>query len=185
MSNMEPSGSAIPGVESSGKLDGDSRDFRYADGTLAGDITVHSTNETDGSIRAQLELRFENLTCAIIAPEIGVSTPGHSTGRTWVLVEVEPRQSYTDTLRFSIDIPGKPGPTSEDLRLAETATSTIDRASKAIAALRQGRGNPSDRDNLVHFVDALGTAWQLANDGSQPSVEPLAAQPLQPPSVDT
>jgi hypothetical protein len=185
MSDMEPSGSNVPGVESTGQSHGDAYDLRYADGALAGDITVHASNQADGSIRAQLELRFEDFECAITAPEVGVSTPGHSSGRTWVLVEVEPRQSYTNTLRLSIDIPMLIGRTSQDIGDAQAAIAQIDGSRQTIAAMQARCAGTEQGDYLLRVLDALRHARELADDGSKSSVVALAAQSLHAQSPDT
>lgn len=185
MSNMEPSSSDVSGMESQGGTNSDSRDFRYSDGTLAGDITVHSANQADGSVRAQLELRFEDFKCALTAPEVGLLPPGHSTGRTWVLVEVEPRQSYTDTLRFSIDIPGKAGRTGEDVGDAQTALAQLDGAYTTLAAMQTRCGDTKQGNYLLSVLDALRSTRQLADDGSESSLVTLASQPLHAPSADS
>lgn len=182
---MGTSSSDVSGVESSGTTVSDAYDIRYSDGAMAGDLTIHTTDQADGSIRAQLELRFEDFTCAIVAPELGISTPGHSPGRTWVLVEVEPRESYTDTLRLSIDIPGKPSPTSDDIGDAQNAIAQIDQSISALAAMQARRGNTKQGDYLLSVLDAVRHARQLADDGSESSVVALASLPLHAQSSDT
>ena len=185
MSNVEPSSSQLSGMESPRSSNGDAYDLRYSDGTLAGDITVHTSNETDGSIRAQLELRFADFECAITAPEVGVSTPGNSPGRTWVLVEVEPRQSYTNTLRFSIDIPMLVGRTSKDIGDAQTALAQLDQSRQTIAEMQERCAGTEQGDYLLRLLDALRHARELADDGSKSSVVALASQPLHAQSPDS
>jgi hypothetical protein len=150
----------------------------YPDGTLAGSIGIYPSEQADGSVRAQLELRFEDLASAFVSSEVGMDTSRHATGRTWVLVEMEPRQSFTDPLRFSIHIPGNPGPTGEDVRNAKDALAAIVAAREAIQKVREGCRDPEYRDYFVRLVDAIGATWKLADDGSEPSLVTLAALAL-------
>jgi hypothetical protein len=182
---MESSMRDVPRMDKTSDRQTINHPIRNSDGSMVGRIRLHEGWPQDGSVRAQLELRFEDFVCALTAPEVGLDASGYSPGRTWVLVEVEPRQGYTDTLRFSIHIPGKPGHTREDILNAQAAIAAIDRAREAIRTVREGCTNPKYRDYFLHLMDEIGDIGQLANDGSEPSLVTLASQPLHPQSPDS
>src|SRR5271154_4038535 len=99
-------------------------------GLVVGHIRLHPEGTADGGVCAQLELRFANQSSALIAPEVGVDTSGHASGRTWVLVEMDARKSFNESMRFRIHIPGKPGHTGQDVGDTETSATVVRSARK-------------------------------------------------------
>jgi len=175
---MESGSSYVSGMESAGEVLKDHLPIPRSDGSLAGDIIVHSRIQEDGSVCTQLELRFEDQSSALTAPEVGMDAYRHSPGRTWVLVEMAPRQGFTEPMRFSIYIPRKSPDTRRSIGDTQTAAAAVIAAREAIPAVRARCGYPNGCYYPLCHVDADGRIGQLANDGCFASVVTLEAQSL-------
>jgi hypothetical protein len=152
--------------------------IRYPDGTLGGSVDIHESRAEDGSICAQLELRFEDKSSLVTIAEVGLEPQRHAPGRSWVLVEMEQRESFAEPLRFRIHIPGKPPAASVDPWDDEMSAAAVKSAREAISAVRKGCGNSSDCHYPVCDVAPYGSMRKLANDGCISKLVPLEAQPL-------
>jgi hypothetical protein len=152
--------------------------LRHSDGSVGGRVSLYAQREENGSIRAQLELRFEDQSSLVTIAELGLADEGHETGRSWVLVEMEPRQSLSEPLRFSIHIPGKPANTGDDTRDTEAAIAIIRAARETIPTVRKGCVNTHGCDYPVCDVATDGGVWKLANDRCLAKLVSLAALPL-------
>jgi hypothetical protein len=159
--------------------------IRYPDGSVAGYIVVHEDRQEDGSICAQLELRFEDQSSLVTIAEVGLADERHEAGRSWVLVEMEPRESYTEPLRFRINIPGKPRPTGQDTGNIEAAIATVDAARKATRTVREGCRNSYGCAYPVCRLVEDGCLRKLADDGRLSKLESLEAQSLHSPDSGT
>lgn len=148
---------------------------RNSAGSVGSRILLHTTWQEDGSVRAQLELRFENQSMFVSAPEIGLADDGHQTGRSWVLVEMEPRQSFTEPMRFSINIPASAGEAGSDAGDTETAVAAVRSAREAIRAVRARCGYTERCDYPVCGLATYRRMWKLADDGCITSMVPLEA----------
>ena len=137
---MESGRMYVHSLDENGEYQSTDIAIRYSDGTVGGNIRVHASWSEDGSICAQLELRFENQSMLVNAPEVRMDDAGYETGRSWVLVEMEPRQSFTEPLRFRVNIPGLPRSPSVNIGDVKTATTEIESARKAVSAVRSRCG---------------------------------------------
>src|SRR6266568_7276840 len=144
---MGASGSNFYRVDETGEPHSEYFEIRNANDVVVGRIGFHAQGQADGSIRAQLELRFADKPGAYLAPGPGIPAQGYALGRSGVLVEMEPRQSQFDPMRFSIDIPGETGDTGADVRSSETPLATINRAREALSTLRAGCQYPHCGDS--------------------------------------
>src|ERR1700722_6446313 len=152
--------------------------IRNADGTMGGSLRLYEGWKADGSVCAQFELRFEDQSSLVTIAELGLADEGHEAGRSWVLVKMEPRKSFSEPLRFSIDIPGKPASTGNDTGHSETTVADIIIARQAIQTVRAGCGNPNGCDYPLCDLAQDRSVRQLADDGCEPVVESLASQSL-------
>ena len=177
---MGTGGDRISYVESEGQLRDVTVTLQYSNGDVAGYLGLHETKQEDGSLRAQLELRFENQSSALTAPEVGMDTSRYSPGRTWVLVEMAPRQSFTEPMRFSIHIPRKAPDPRRNIGDIETATAELERSREAMAAVRARCGYPGNCHYPICDMAPFRSVGQLADDGCVTSVVTLAAQSLHP-----
>src|SRR5229473_201485 len=109
-------------------------EIRDTRGVVVGRIGIYAEGAQDGSVRAQLELRFADKPSAFYTSSAGVDTPGYAVGWPGVMVEVEPRQSVSGPLRFSINIPGETGVAGTDVRPGEASFAKLARAREAIQA---------------------------------------------------
>jgi hypothetical protein len=182
---MGTSGSNILDVYESGEAGIIRSAIRLSDGTLGGSLVFHADRQEDGAVRAQLELRFEDLPSLVTIAEVGLGDERYEAGRSWVLVEMEPRQSLSEPLRFSIHIPGKPGSAGENTRNVEAATPIVNAAREAISAVRKGCGDPHGCYYPLCDMDAYGFVGELADDGCIAVVVPLEAQSLHSPDSGT
>lgn len=155
-----------------------SASFRNSGSTVGGSVSIHSEWSPDGSVCAQLELRFEDLASLVTIAEVGLADEGYEAGRSWVLVKMEPRQSLSEPLRFSIHIPGKPANTGDDTRDTEAAIAIIRAARETIPTVRKGCVNTHGCDYPVCDVATDGGVWKLANDRCLAKLVSLAALPL-------
>lgn len=182
---MGTSGGDISYMEQEGDVHDVNVTLRDSRDAMVGSLRFHQDWAEDGSICAQLELRFEDLPSLVTIAEVGLEPQRHASRRTWVLVEVEQRQSFTEPLRFRINIPGKPGTTGPATGDAEAAAATIGPAREAISAVRKGCGNSSDCHYPVCDVAPFGSMRKLANDRCLSKLVPLEAQPLHAPDSGT
>jgi hypothetical protein len=157
--------------------DFDSADIavRNSDGSMGSRILLHATWQEDGSLRAQLELRFENQSMLVSAPEIGLADDGHQAGRSWVLVEMEQRQGFTEPMRFSINIPAPAGKAGADAGDTETAAAAVKSAREAIQAVRARCGDTKRCHYPLCDVATNGGMRKLADDRCITSMVPLEA----------
>jgi hypothetical protein len=182
---MGTSSSSILGIFESGKAGDIRAAIRYPDGTVGGSLEFHADWTEDGSVCAQLELRFEDQSSLVTIAEVGLADEGHEARRSWVLVEMEPRQSFAEPLRFRFHIPGKPRPTRKDVGNGEdeTARSLSEREivpeMRARCKYTYGCGYP------VCVMASVRAVRQLADDGCISELVSLAAQSLHTPGAGT
>src|SRR5271163_4931253 len=131
---MGTGGSFFFDLGQSGDYDAANAAILNSDGTVVGHIGIHTTDEKDGSVFTQLELRFENQSMLVIAPEVGMEPEGHSLGRSRVLVEMEQRQGFTEPLRFCIHIPSPARNAGKRARATEDEVAAVRAARDAIQA---------------------------------------------------
>src|SRR5216684_5765187 len=154
---MGASGSNVHGMDETGPDYHQYHEIRDTSGAVVGGIDLYETRAADGAVRAQLELRFEDKSSAIMSAGHWLEPQRYADRWTGIVVEVEPRQSLTDPVRFGIYIPGQAGATGNNVRDAETTATAIGRTREAIQALREGCGDPNCRDNFLRTVAALRT----------------------------
>src|SRR6266704_2303185 len=80
-----------------------------SEGIVVGCITVHPTRQANGAVRTQLELRFEDKPSTFISAAAQLAAGRYKARWAGILVEMEPRQSYSEPMRFSISIPVQTG----------------------------------------------------------------------------
>jgi hypothetical protein len=152
--------------------------LRYPDGAVAGCIGFYEDRPSDGSIRAQLELRFEDNPSALVAPEVGLWATRHEARWQGIMVEMESRQSVTDPMRFSIDIPGQTRSASPDVWHKETPIAIVGRAREIVSALREGCSYPHRGDDCLRRLATYRRLRELADDGGLAELVTLASQSL-------
>jgi hypothetical protein len=152
--------------------------LRYPDGAVAGCIGFYEARQTDGSIRAQLELRFENNPSAFRAPELRLDAERYAPRWSGVMVEMEPRQSESDSLRFRIDIPSQTRSASPDVRPEETTLAEFITAGTIVSEVRKGCGYPNCRPDCLCEMAKDRAMRELADDRSFTELVTLASQSL-------
>lgn len=172
---MESGRMYVHSLDENGEYQSTDIAIRYSNGTVGGNIRVHASWSEDGSICAQLELRFEDKSCLVNAPEVRMDDAGYETGRSWVLVEMEPRQSFTEPLRFSINIPASAGKAGSDAGDTETAAATVKSAREAIQAVRTRCGDTLRCYYPLCDVATYRGMRKLADDRCITSMVPLEA----------
>jgi len=140
-------------------------EIRNGNGTVVCDFSVHATEAQNGTVRAQFELRFADNKRIVIPADPGVEAYRYATRWAGVLVALESQFVQSDTLRFSVDIPGKASGTSDNARDEETPATLVQRAGSAILAVRARCRNTVYCHYPVCGMVAHGTMRQLANDG--------------------
>lgn len=182
---MESGRMYVHSLDENGEYQSTDIAIRYSGGTVGGNIRVHASWSEDGSICAQLELRFENQSMLVNAPEVRMDDAGYETGRSWVLVEMEPRQSFTEPLRFRVNIPGLPRSPSVNIGDVKTATTEIESARKAVSAVRSRCGHSHGCRYPVCELAAHWEVRELADDRCVASMVALEAQSLHAPNPGT
>lgn len=182
---MESGRMYVHSLDENGEYQSTDIAIRYSGGTVGGNIRVHASWSEDGSICAQLELRFENQSMLVNAPEVRMDDAGYETGRSWVLVEMEPRQSFTEPLRFRVNIPGLPRSPSVNIGDVKTATAAVLTARAAIQEVRRGCKYTNGCDYPVCDLAPYRSGGELANDGCSAIMVPLEAQSLHAPNPGT
>lgn len=170
---MVPSGSHFHNVGQEGYYTEGNIEIFHSDGTVGGRLHLHSDWQEDGAIRAQLELRFEDKSSLVTIAEAGLADEGYAPGRSWVLVEMVPRKSFTEPLRFSIDIPGPTPSASGNAGDAEAASAAVRQARDAISAVRKRCGNSDNCNYPVCQFIAYGLGGKLADDRCVAELESL------------
>jgi hypothetical protein len=148
------------------------------DGAVVGSIGLHSDWTPDGNVRAQLELRFEDKSSLVTLAEIGLEADGHEARRSWVLVEMEPRKSFTESLRFSINIPGAASDASDHTWDVETDIASGEQPRPSLCALPARCEYPHFCDGGICDVVAFRRMRKLADDRRIAKLESLATQSL-------
>jgi len=182
---MESGGSDILGVEQVGADNSRDITLRHSDGSLAGSILIHADRAEDSTVRAQLELRFADKSMLVHASEIGLDDARREARRTWILVKMDSRKSFSDPMRLSIDIPGKATGASYSTREIEAATARFEAAREAISSLRSRCKYPVRCNYPVCSMDENGHSRKLADDRCLASMVPLATFPLYSQSPST
>src|SRR5271154_6115676 len=166
-----------------GPYDSGDLEIFHSTGPLVCRFDIHSTEQADGSLRAQFELRFENQSMLVIAPEVGLEPEGYPSGRTWVLVEMVQRQSLSEPLRFSIHIPSPASDAGIDPRIVQEVTSAVKQQGNAVSTVRSRCCHTHGCYYPVCDMDEDRTPRQLADDrciASMVALETLALQPQDP-----
>jgi len=151
---MVTGGSYVPDLGQAGQEVPTVHKIYYADGSVAGSVSVYSHGSANGSVRAQLELRFADKSSIVDASGYGLEPPGYEARRPWVVVKMEPRQGVLDPMRFSVNIPGKAGISGDDAGFAETILTNQRGKREIVEALRAGCAYPHDCDCPVCRVVA-------------------------------
>jgi len=167
-------------VEQNGNDDAISVPIRRSDGSMGGCLDFHQVRSADGSVRAQFELRFEDQSSLVTIAETGMDDARYEAGRSWVLVEMEPRKSFSEPVRFSIHIPGPAINPSVNIGDVKTAAAEVRATREAVQKVRSRCGNSHGCYYPVCDMDADRTARQLADDGCVSGVVSLAAFTLHP-----
>lgn len=154
-------------------------------GAVVGSIRLYAAWQADGSIRAQLELRFADKPSAFCAPALGLGSTGYAPGRPGIMVKMEPRQSEFDPMRLSIDIPRQARDSSANVRDDKALLAIIEGAREAIQALRTRCEDPDHGYYCLHTMAAFGAVRKLADDGSLTELVALAAQSLHAQDTDS
>lgn len=154
-------------------------------GSMVCDIVVYQSREKDGSVCAQFELRFADKPSAYYPSDPIMDFEGYAARRSWVMVQMVPRQSEFDAMRFRVNIPGKASGTSDHARDAETSTTEVRQQGSAIQALRKRCGDIEPCDYPVCAMATHGSVWELADDGCVASLVALASQSLLSQGSDT
>jgi hypothetical protein len=164
-------------VDKNGESAGARVEIRYPGGSLAGSINVYTSETPDGSIRAQLELRFEDIPSTFIPSKSGLDFARHAFGRSGVVVAVDPPERFAPAMRFSIDIPCEASKASYRDWDGKTAIANIGRPRSAIQKVRSGRKDIVKSDDFVSSLAQIGSVRKLANDRRESKLESLSPQP--------
>lgn len=170
-------------VEQNGNDDAISVPIRRSDGSMGGCLDFHQVRSADGSVRAQFELRFEDQSSLVTIAETGLDDARYAAGRSWVLVEMEPRKSFSEPLRFSINIPGPARDTGIDPRIVQEVTSAVKQQRNAVSTVRSRCCHTHGCYYPVCDMDEDRTPRQLADDrciASMVALETLTLQPQDP-----
>src|SRR5260370_31133799 len=158
-------GMRIRGMGQRGKDSGAESEIRNARGIVVSRFSIHTSWTPDGGVRAQLELRFEDKPSAFFPTETGLGSQGYAHRRSWVVVEMEPREGVASPMRFSVNIPGETGAPSHGVRPSKAAVAAVLRSRDAIQAVRGGCGHTDGCDYPVCDLATVRRGWELANDG--------------------
>ena len=145
------------------------------DGTMVLGIGVYATEEADGTIRAQLELRSADQSVPITTPGPWVGTTGYAVGRQRIVVEMDPESGDLAPLRFSIHIPRKTRSAGQNARPTEAEFAAVQSARKAMETVRERCRDTDDCHYPICLMAPFGSSGKLADDGCISKLVALSA----------
>lgn len=147
--------------------------LRDSSGAVVLYIELDARQAKDGTIRAQLELRFEDKPSALVSHRAWLEGPGYEIGRKRVMVALEPRDSLSPPMRFSIYIPSQAGADSDGAWNAKVATSRYSSKGAAIREMRERCRHSGDCRYPVCILAEDRVCGELADDLGWPIVGSL------------
>jgi len=144
-----------------------------SDGVVVGSISIYKGETSDGSVRAQFELRFADKPSSVYYNGIGVDTARYASRREGVMVTLEPREGDTAPMRFSIYIPGEHSEAGVGVGNEEASTSAVLASRAAISQVRAGCRNTYGCDYPVCDLAENRGMRELADDRCSAVMVPL------------